>query len=89
MFKFLMTFLEVLLPVQNCHSQKDKTKVLMTNGSLMKVKSIEECSPCFVYLFLSGRFTQVLLYYWSYTVLALISFFLFCDSFVDLKDEKY
>ena len=25
--------------------KKDKTKILMTNGSLMKVESIEECSP--------------------------------------------
>ena len=27
------------------HSKIDKTKVLMTNGSLMKVESIAECSP--------------------------------------------
>ena len=26
------------------HSQIDKTKILMTNGSLMKVKSIAKCS---------------------------------------------
>ena len=32
-------------PVLNSHSKKDKTKILMTNGSLMKVKSIAECSP--------------------------------------------
>ena len=25
--------------------KKDKTKILMTNGSLMKVESIAECSP--------------------------------------------
>ena len=31
-------------PVLNGHSKIDKTKVLMTNGSLMKVKSIAECS---------------------------------------------
>ena len=29
----------------NCHSEIDKTKILTTNGSLMKVKSIAECSP--------------------------------------------
>ena len=29
---------------QNGHSNIDKTKVLMTNGSLMKVESIAECS---------------------------------------------
>ena len=27
------------------HSKIDKTKILMTNGSLMKVESIVECSP--------------------------------------------
>ena len=32
-------------PVLNGHSKIDKIKVLMTNGSLMKVKSIAECSP--------------------------------------------
>ena len=31
-------------PVLNDHSKIDKTKVLMTNGYLMKVKSIAECS---------------------------------------------
>ena len=27
------------------HSKIDKTKILMSNGSLMKVESIAECSP--------------------------------------------
>ena len=31
-------------PVLNGHSKIDKTKILMTNGSLMKVESIAECS---------------------------------------------
>ena len=31
-------------PVLSDHSKIDKTKVLMTNGSLMKVESIAECS---------------------------------------------
>ena len=31
-------------PVLSGHSKIDKTKILMTNGSLMKVKSIAECS---------------------------------------------
>ena len=31
--------------VKPCHSKIDKTKVLKTNGSLMKVESIAECSP--------------------------------------------
>ena len=29
---------------ENSHSKMDKTKILMTNGSLMKVGSIAECS---------------------------------------------
>ena len=32
-------------PVLSNHSKIDKTKILMTNGSLIKVKSIAECSP--------------------------------------------
>ena len=32
-------------PVYNGHSKIDKTKILMKNGSLMKVESIAECSP--------------------------------------------
>ena len=32
-------------PVLSGHSKIDKTKNLMTNGSLMKVESIAECSP--------------------------------------------
>ena len=31
-------------PVLSSHSKIDKTKVLMTNGSLMKVKSIAFCN---------------------------------------------
>ena len=30
-------------PALSGHSKIDKTKVLMTNGSLMKAESIEEC----------------------------------------------
>ena len=30
-------------PVWNGHSKIDKTKILMTHGSLMKVESIAEC----------------------------------------------
>ena len=33
-----------LKPVLSDHSKMDKTKVLQTNGSLMKVESIAECS---------------------------------------------
>ena len=32
-------------PVLSGHSKLDKTKVLKTNSSLMKVESIAECSP--------------------------------------------
>ena len=32
-------------PVLSGHLKIDKTKVLMGNGSLMKVESIAECSP--------------------------------------------
>ena len=32
-------------PVLSGHSKIDKTKILMTNGGLMKVESIAECSP--------------------------------------------
>ena len=31
--------------MENSHSKIDKTKILMTNDSLMKVESIAECSP--------------------------------------------
>ena len=33
-------------PVLSGHSKIDKTRMLMTNGTLMKVESIAECSPC-------------------------------------------
>ena len=57
----------------NGHSQIDKIKILMTNGILMKVESIAECSLgafcntfdlhlTIIGLFVSGHFTQVLLY---------------------------
>ena len=39
----------------------DKTKIFMTNGSLMKVESIAELVVISFGLFESGRFTQVLL----------------------------
>ena len=48
-YKFKVIFLQTLNsctvdPVLNGHSKIDKTKVLKTNGSLMKVQSIAECS---------------------------------------------
>ena len=38
-------------PVLSSHSKIDKTKILMTNGSWMKVESIAECSPCILQYF--------------------------------------
>ena len=35
----------IIKSVLSGHSKIDKTKILMTNGSLMKVESIAECSP--------------------------------------------
>ena len=32
-------------PAVSGHSKIDKTKILMTNGSLIQVESIAECSP--------------------------------------------
>ena len=41
----IVTICYAVKPVLSGHLKIDKTKVLMTNGSLMKVKSITECSP--------------------------------------------
>ena len=41
----IRTFVNKVKPVLRGHSIIDKTKILMTNGSLMKVESIAECSP--------------------------------------------
>ena len=41
----LSAFEYTVKPVNNGHSEIDKTKIFMTNCSLMKVKSIAECSP--------------------------------------------
>ena len=43
-FKIYNVF--TIKPVLNGHPKIDKTKLLMTNGSFMKVESIAECSPC-------------------------------------------
>ena len=42
-------------PVLSSHSKIDKTKILMTNGSLMKVECIAECSPCVLYKEILGK----------------------------------
>ena len=44
-YQYLATVKPVLSGVLSGHSKIDKTKVLMENGSLMKVESIAECSP--------------------------------------------
>ena len=36
---------DTVKPVLTCLSKIDKTKVLMTNGGLLQVESIAECSP--------------------------------------------
>ena len=36
---------DTVKPVLSGHSKIDKIKLLMANGSLMKVESIVECSP--------------------------------------------
>ena len=36
---------ETVKPVLSSHSKIDKTKILMTNSNLMKVKNIAKCSP--------------------------------------------
>ena len=41
----VVTTVSTVKPVLNGHSIIDKTKILMTNGSLLKVESIAECSP--------------------------------------------
>ena len=43
-FCWLCFVISTVKPVLSGHSNIDKTKVFKTNGSLMKVKSIAECS---------------------------------------------
>ena len=44
MFEITLKFLYTVKAVLSGHSKTDKTKVLKTNGCLMKVESIVECS---------------------------------------------
>ena len=48
-------------PVLSGHSKKDKTKILVVNGSLMEVESIAECSPWGILQY----FWPALSNYWS------------------------
>ena len=56
MIEYSVTCLKLLKPVLSSHSKIDKTKVLITNGSQMKVKSIAECSPWSILQYLRGAF---------------------------------
>ena len=44
----MLTLLNKVKPALSCHSKIDKTKVLKTNGSLMKVKSIAKVCNTFI-----------------------------------------
>ena len=44
MLKLIEKMLFIVKPVLSGHSKIDKTKVLKTNGGLMKAESIAECS---------------------------------------------
>ena len=43
----IFSFHSTVNPVLRGHSKIDTTKILMTNGDLMKVESIAECSGAF------------------------------------------
>ena len=43
--QFTYVIISTVKPVLSGHSKIDKTKIFMTNGSLMKVKNIAECFP--------------------------------------------
>ena len=47
-------------PVLSSHSKIDKAKILMTNGRLMKVESIAECSPFDLHQAIIGLQNQIL-----------------------------
>ena len=55
-------------PVLSGHSKIDKTKILMTDGSLMKVESIAECSPWSIL----QNFWPALSNYWSWKLIFVI-----------------
>ena len=41
----VLCIVHTVKPVLSSHSKIDKAKILMANGSLMKVESIAECFP--------------------------------------------
>ena len=66
----------------NGHSKKDKTRILLTNGSSMKIKSIAECSAILLtciklYLVLKANFLSFWewVFYSGFTVL--LTYFIF------------
>ena len=42
---YVTLYCSTVKPVLSGHSKIDKTKILLTNGSSMRVESIAECSP--------------------------------------------
>ena len=51
-------YLYTVKPVLSGHSKIDKTKILMTNGSIMQVKSIAEYSPWSILLYLCSALSD-------------------------------
>ena len=54
--------LHAVKPMQIGHPKIDKIKILMINGSLMKVKSIAECSPWYILQYFGPALSE----YWSW-----------------------
>ena len=50
-------------PVLSGHSKNDKAKILMTNGSLMKVGSIAECNTFDLHYAMIGLENQSLVFF--------------------------
>ena len=55
-------FMSTVKPVLSGHSKIDKTKILLTNSSLMKVESIAECSTFDQHLAIIGLKKQILVF---------------------------
>ena len=63
-------------PVLSGHSKMEKTKVLKTDGCLMQVKSIAECSPWSILQY----FSPALSYNWSFLGMAVLDGFYCIDD---------
>ena len=63
-------FAATVKPVLSDHSKMDKTKVLKTDGSLMQVESIAECSPWSILQYFwpslgnNRSWNQILVFFW-------------------------